>query len=116
MISVEKKMYILIKNTLQFAVWQISVSVCCYMVTHHIEWLIEIEVYDICHEDMTGKRGGRMSQGEGNLIDLLRISSLVMFSGKTLHYSILMMSLVMLSILSKANNSRSTEFYDTQHS
>ena len=28
------------------------------MVTYNIECLIEIEAYDICHEDMTGKRGG----------------------------------------------------------
>ena len=36
-----------------------------------------------------------MSQDEGDLIDLLGISSLIMFSGKSLHYSIPMMSLVM---------------------
>ena len=45
----------LIKNISTF--WQISIDVYCYMVTGHIECLIMIEEHNICHEDMTGKRG-----------------------------------------------------------
>ena len=33
------------------------IGVCCYMLTGYIKGLIAIVVYNLCHEDMTGKRG-----------------------------------------------------------
>ena len=48
----EKKM---IKNILQVS--SSLIGVCCYIITSNPEYLILIAVDDICHEDMTGKRG-----------------------------------------------------------
>ena len=60
------------------------------MVIGNMECLIVIIVYSNCQQG----KGGRMSQDEGNLIDLLGISSLFMFSPISLHYLIPMMSLL----------------------
>ena len=72
------------------------------IITIGFERSIPMGVDDNCHGDMTGKRG-RECHRMNNTWLIQEISLvLVVFSWKTLHYLILMMSLMMLSAFSKA--------------